>query len=176
MKHLNRMLAVAIAAAAVSAPAFAAGSPDAKWMATVAQGGMTEVEAGKLASKMGGKDAQKFGDQMVRDHSKANGELKALATKEGVTLPTTVGMVHQNHLDALAKKKGKDFDKAYFDQMHKDHVATIALFETESKSGKDPAAKAWATKTLPTLRSHLAMCDQMMKGMSGKGTMGTMKK
>jgi len=41
-----------------------------------------------------------------------------------------------------------------------DHVKDVAAFEKESTSGTDPDVKAFATKTLPTLKQHLKMLDR----------------
>jgi putative membrane protein len=47
------------------------------------------------------------------------------------------------------------FDRGYAEHLVTEHEKTIALFETESTSGSDAELKAFATKTLPTLKEHL---------------------
>jgi hypothetical protein len=42
----------------------------------------------------------------------------------------------------------------------------------ESASGKDTDAKAWAAKTLPTVRMHLQMAREMMLSIKGMGSGG----
>jgi putative membrane protein len=37
------------------------------------------------------------------------------------------------------------------------HKSDIADFERQAKSGDDSELKSWASKTLPTLKQHLAM-------------------
>src|SRR4030095_1841946 len=60
-----------------------------------ADGGMTEVELGRLAAEKGGSDEVKdFGNQMVKDHSKINDDLKEVAAKMNVTLPSAVSAKH----------------------------------------------------------------------------------
>lgn len=51
---------------------------------------------------------------------------------------------------------GADFDKAYAEQMVKDHDKTVALFEDAAKNAVDADLKAFANKTLPTLKAHQA--------------------
>jgi putative membrane protein len=43
----------------------------------------------------------------------------------------------------------------------KAHRETIALFKKEIATGQDPDAKAFATSTLPTLRSHMKAITQI---------------
>ena len=127
------------------------------FMVKAADGGMTEVELGKVArEKAKDKRVKDFGEMMVNDHSKANDELKGLAAQKNVTIPAAVGEDHRKHIDDLSKKSGADFDKAYMKMMVDDHKDVIDKFEKDSSSGKDPDVKAWAAKTLPTLRKHLA--------------------
>jgi putative membrane protein len=136
---------------------------DKEFVVKAAQGGQAEVTLGNLAvQKATSPDVKNFGTQMVNDHSKANDELKQLATTKGLTLPTDLGE-HQKDADELGSKSGKDFDKAYMDMMVKDHEKDVAEFDKQSKNGKDADLKAWATKTLPTLQQHLDMAKSTQK-------------
>jgi putative membrane protein len=50
-----------------------------------------------------------------------------------------------------------DVDRAYMTHMVADHKKDIAEFEREASSGQDADLKAFAAKTLPTLREHLKL-------------------
>jgi putative membrane protein len=136
----------------------ASASADAAFMRQAAIDGMAEVEHGRLAAQNAeSADVKEFGQRMVDDHSKANDELKDLASKKNVTLPTELDPKHKAMQDKLTKMKGAAFDKAYMAHMVTAHQQAVQLFEKESKGGKDPDAKSWAEKTLPTLQEHLKM-------------------
>lgn len=126
-----------------------------------ADGGMFEVEASKLAQqKASAANVKSFADRMVKDHSKANDELKALASKKNITLPSMVSKKHQDKLDKLAKLSGTEFDEEYMEMMDADHEKDVKLFEKASNSNDiDAEVKAFAAKTLPTLRMHAEMAD-----------------
>jgi len=124
-----------------------------------AQGGMTEVELSKLAlRKSQNAEVKKFAQMMVSDHGKANDELKALAGKKSVKLPDGVSSGQKSTIEDLGKLTGADFDKKYVETMVKDHEKTVALFE-DNADNSDAEIKAFATKTLPTLKSHLEMIN-----------------
>src|ERR1051326_5779397 len=82
-------------------------SADKKFMTEAAQGGMEEVELGKLAAANGSDpDVKSFGQKMVDDHSKANDQLKQLAQTKGVTLPTDMTKSQHKDMDKLSKMTG----------------------------------------------------------------------
>ena len=141
---------------------------DTKFIDNAATGGVEEVTLGKLAADKGTyDDVKKFGQQMVDDHSKANDELKALASSKGVDLTkaTDKGTKEaEKESEKLSKESGDAFDKAYINAMVKDHEKDVKEFEEASKNAKDEDLKAWATKTLPTLQHHL----EMAKDIQGK--------
>jgi putative membrane protein len=60
-----------------------------------------------------------------------------------------------DHIKDLSKKSGKEFDRAYMKMMVDDHQEDIKAFEKSSNDAKDADIKAFASKTLPTLRMHL---------------------
>ena len=126
------------------------------FMVKVADGSMTEVEVGKLAQeKSTNSRVKNFASMMVQDHSKANEELKSLASQKNVTIPADISDDNKKHKEDLSKKSGKDFDKAFMKMMVDDHQKTVDKFEDCSKNTKDADVKSWVDKTLPTLRMHL---------------------
>ena len=136
---------------------------DKEFMTKAAQGGMMEVTLGQMVSqKAQSPDVKTFADRMVNDHSKANDELKQVASTKGLTLPTDMGE-HQKTVDELSKKSGKDLDKSYMTGMVKDHEKDVAEFKKASNEVKDADLKNWATKTLPTLEEHLRMAKETQK-------------
>jgi putative membrane protein len=131
-----------------------AGSGD--FWSEAAIGGMTEVELGKLAAqKAKNAEVKKFAQMMVTDHSKANDELKSLAQKKNITLPTQLDSAHQSDIQALQSESADNFDKEYVDMMVEDHEKDVAFFQRQASTGTDPDAKAFAAKTLPVLQKHL---------------------
>ncbi len=138
---------------------------DKKFMIEAAQGGMAEVKLGELAAKNAASaDVKAFGNKMAQDHSNANTELKSLAGKKSVTLPTDVNAEQKAMYDKLAKLTGAEFDKEYVKGMVADHEKDVAEFKKQSTGAKDTDVKAFAAKTLPTLQGHL----DAIKSIQGK--------
>jgi putative membrane protein len=129
---------------------------DQTFVKKAAQGGMAEVELGKLATqKASSEDVKKFGQRMVDDHTKANDQLKQIAGNKGVTLPTDLNSKDQAMKERLSKLDGEKFDQAYMKNMVRDHTKDVSEFRKESTSGKDSDLKSFASQTLPTLEDHL---------------------
>lgn len=127
-----------------------------------AQGGMMEVKMGQLAVEKGQSPAVKeFGRRLVADHTKANEELKQIAQTKGVELPKASSKKHDKMIDHLSGLSGAEFDKAFVMHAVKDHQNDVKQFEKQSMKGDDTELKAFATKTLPTLREHLRMAKAL---------------
>ncbi|MEO7292204.1 MAG: DUF4142 domain-containing protein [Ginsengibacter sp.] len=121
-----------------------------------ASGGMLEVQLGHLAQQNASSQRVKdFGNMMATDHSRANDELKSLASANNITIASTLLPDHQKHLDMMSKIKGADFDKHYMDMMVDDHKEDIDEFKKEANNTNNDAFKNFAAKTLPTLLKHL---------------------
>ena len=128
----------------------------AEFAVEAADGGMLEVELGKLAQTNGASSEVKMlGEMMVSDHTKANDELKGLAAEKNITLPAALSDDSQESYDDLAKKTGKEFDDAYTDFMVKDHKEDIDEFKKHAEKGEDPDLKSWAAGKIATLEHHL---------------------
>jgi len=135
------------------------------FMTEAARGGMAEVELSQLATtKAQNAEVKKFAQQMIQDHTNANTELKQLAGKKTVTLPTDLDAAHKTIKDRLTNLSGTEFDEEYVNAMVADHEKSVALFTTQANSGTDADTKAFAAKTLPKLQMHL----EMIKGIQSK--------
>jgi len=134
---------------------------DMKFAKEAAIGGLMEVELGKVAVQKASNDKVKeFGQRMVDDHTKASDQLKSIAAKENITLPTELDAKHKAMVDKMSGMSGAAFDRAYMADMVKDHQHDVADFQKESTSGSDDALKAWAGTTLPTLQEHLRIAKE----------------
>jgi putative membrane protein len=129
---------------------------DAEFFAEAASGGMMEVELGTAAqTHASAEQVKRFGSMMVRDHTKANDELKSIAATKNITIPATMGNDQRKMADDLMAKSGTEFDKKYMSMMVDDHKDDIGKFEDAAENAKDPDVKAFALKTLPVLKTHL---------------------
>jgi len=141
---------------------------DKAFVEKAAVGGLAEVSMGKMAQEKGSSDQVKqFGARMVEDHSKANDELKQVASSKGITLPTDLDAKHKAKIDKMQKLSGAQFDRAYMDDMVADHKQDVAEFKKEASSGKDSEVKSFAAKTLPTLEDHLKMAESTDAAVKG---------
>jgi putative membrane protein len=146
--------------------AFAASNPDAAFFKNAAEGGIFEVQVGQIAQDKGNAQSVKdFGAMMVKDHTAANDKLQALAASKSVSLPTSASVGQMASKAKLEVLSGDTFDKSYVKGQVKAHRDTIALFKKEIAGGQDPDAKAFASATLPTLRTHLKAITSIATGM-----------
>lgn len=123
---------------------------DKTFMKKAAKGGMMEVAMGQVAEqKAQSEDVKSFGKRMVTDHSKANDELKSIASKKGVQLPSKEHTIKWTS------------DKAYVDMMVKDHEKDLAEFKEEASGGSDPDVKKFADDTSKVIQEHLDLVKEI---------------
>ena len=156
----NRSSSNAMGSNNATARATSVSSSDRKFMEKAAEGGLAEVQLGKLAAeKASAPEVKQFGQRMVDDHTKANDQLKQVATSKGVNLPTELDRSTQREMDKLSKLSGAEFDREYMKHMVSDHKKDVSEFKTESTRAKDPDVKQFASATLPTLQQHLELAQ-----------------
>jgi putative membrane protein len=122
-----------------------------------------EIELGQIALK-NTKDegVHKYAQRMVKDHSAADKQLRAIAAKENLRLPQSLDQEHDSLRKQLQGLKGADFDRAYVNAMSKGHDKAVALFESASQQPQMPAElKQFAASTLPTLEQHQEMAHSL---------------
>jgi putative membrane protein len=127
---------------------------------------MFEIQSSQLAQERGNASQKTFAAIMIKDHTKTTEDLKSMVSRGDVKadLPTALDSSHQSELDKLKGLKGAEFSARYDKDQVSGHKDAVSLFERYAKSGDNPKLKDWAGKTLPTLRHHLEMAQDLEAG------------
>jgi putative membrane protein len=156
-------------------------SSDERFVKEACQGGHMEVNMGKLGvQKAQSTEVKQFAQRLIDDHTKAGTELKQIAASKGLTLPEKDHVTstandgdrtrvrdedadkgHDKELKKLEGLSGAEFDRAFATMAVKDHEKDIKLFEKAAQKADDSELKAFAAKTLPTLREHLQQAKSL---------------
>lgn len=142
---------------------------------------MAEVQLGRVASERASNpDVKNFGQMMVRDHSKANDELKQAVSAHNVPLPTELDDKHRDKLEKLRQLQGADFDREYMRTMVDGHEEVADFVgdrasEASKPSGNDAhaaletAVNGWAARTLPAVQEHLRLAREISERLEQRG-------
>src|SRR5262245_58656000 len=145
-------------------------SADSEFVKDAAQGGLMEVQLGKLAQdKASDEKVKEFGKRMEQDHGKANAELNKIASDKGIKLSADLDKKHKSKIDKLAKLSGAEFDRRFMQDMVSDHKEDIKKFQREADRGKDSAVKQFSTQALPTLKEHLQLAENTSREIKTTG-------
>jgi putative membrane protein len=142
---------------------------DYKFVEKASRGGTMEVQAGELAQQKGASEAvRSFGLKIVADHSKANEQLRTIATRRGAVLPAQGSHHERDTIEDLQKASGTDFDRTYAKQMVKDHETNLKEFQDAARDLNDPDLRAFAERTVPVLQEHLRMAQDMERSVKNE--------
>jgi putative membrane protein len=139
---------------------------------------LEEVKAGQLAQqKSTSKDVKDYGAMLVRDHQKADQDVKAVASKLNVDVEakktdadrqTKADADHQakreakeHQMDELQKLTGRAFDRTFLQMMVNGHREVIAMVKSARNDAK-PEVKDLLDKMLPVLQKHEDMAKDIL--------------
>lgn len=135
---------------------------DKMFVRKAAEGGLAEVQLGKLAVEKGASDDVKsFGQKMVDDHTQLNKEMSQVADSIGAMLPKKMGKADQAEYEKLNGLSGDEFDKEYIAYMMKDHHEDLREFRVAASSTVDSNVKNVADNGARVIRAHMVMVDKM---------------
>jgi putative membrane protein len=137
---------------------------DEEFVIKAASSGMHEVEIGQAAQNQAqSAEVKKFGERLVTDHTKANKELMQIAKTAGLSVPTKMLDEHQKMVEKFKNLKGAEFDREFIRHAVESHKKGIELFTGATRGAKNAELKAFAEKTLPTLKEHLELAQRLDK-------------
>ena len=136
-------------------------SADTQFLEKASQGGIAEIQLGKLALEKAATPAVKdFAQRMLVDHSKLADEIKQLASQKSVAIPEMDDSSKALY-DRLAKLSPADFDREYAAVMVNNHESDVAQFRRETQEGKDRDVREFANRAMPILENHWSMARQL---------------
>jgi putative membrane protein len=129
---------------------------DADFLVAAAEINLEEIKLGQLAQNTStSTEVKNLGKMMETAHTKSLNDLKELAAKKNITIPTTLTEKGEDAYKKLSDKSVNNFDKTYCDMMVDGHKDAISKFEKAAVECKDGDIKSWASSMLGGLRTHL---------------------
>jgi putative membrane protein len=137
------------------------GDADRAFIKMAASSAQAEIQLGKLAAERADRaEVRDFAKRLEKDHTEANLALLKLLDAQRIDVSRDMTS-YQETADRLSTLRGLEFDRAFVQQMVKDHEEAVAKFAAEAKEGHNPELKAYAAKLLPTLQEHLQLARDL---------------
>jgi putative membrane protein len=146
-----------------------ASAQDAQMMRDIAQANLAEIATGKLAiAKAQSPTVKQFGQHMIEEHNTLQSEGARLASAKGMPVPSAPDARHQAAAKKLEAMSGESFDRAYMEQMVKDHGETLQLLQRAASQAGDAQLRAHAQKAIPHVQQHLELAKRLAGEVVGK--------
>jgi putative membrane protein len=139
-----------------------------------AQGGMAEVDLGKLAQEKSRNDTvTAFAKRMIDDHGKSNAQLTQLAKQAGLSLPSEPTPDQLEVKQRLSTLNPADFDAEYMRAQVTDHQKAVQLLLWVIASGQNGDLQRFASGTLPNVVHHLQLAQTLVGQLTGAAAPST---
>jgi putative membrane protein len=125
-----------------------------------------ELAIGRLAQERASNaQVKEFAQAMVRDHEAAGRELRQIATQHNLEIKANeMADDHRELRERLMERQGVEFDREFMNWAVEKHEEAIDDVEDQVDS-ENQALRNWATKTLPTLRTHLDLARNIQQSL-----------
>ena len=129
---------------------------DAEFLGQAAQANRFEIVTGALAQERArSRTVRALGKMFKVDHTAALAKGSAVAAKLGITPPAGLNPAQQKTADALAKLRGRKFDRAWLKAQLAAHVEAVALHLRGALNGDTVDVRTLAITALPVVSQHL---------------------
>jgi putative membrane protein len=135
-------------------------------------GNLSEIKMGKLAQESAtNSEVKAFASRMVKDHTKAQEELKEACKTSKTECPDKQTKEGKEACEKCEKlKSSKDFDAGYIAIQIECHEKALKLYERASKECECDMLKAYAKDHIPAIRQHLAAAKNIQKSLGVKAS------
>lgn len=155
MKHWLSLLSLLLAI-----PAFAQESAE-KVLSDIHATNTAEIAFGTLAKQKGrSEQVRRYGDRLVKDHSKVDSQVKELARNKDITLADPAMTPEQRELfTQLEAASGSEFDQMFLDGMEKAHNQVVQKLRNTKVA--DAEVQKFVSRLVPDLQKHEHMAIEI---------------
>ena len=115
-----------------------------------------EIQLAELAKKKSSDNRIKdFADMLIRDHQKANEDLKKIAMNMNVKTSEGLSVEGKIRKEELDMKKADQFNRAYINSIIKEHEKDETLYQQATTELTNASLKEYASGTMKTIKKHL---------------------
>ncbi|HEX8357106.1 MAG TPA: DUF4142 domain-containing protein [Segetibacter sp.] len=138
-------------------------------MMQVAMGGQKQLAISQaVLGKTTNAQVKLLAQSEVEEQTTISAKLKQVATAKGITLPAAPDAAVEGLVSQAGSLSGAELDAFYIAQGGiKGHQELQETMTTVNKTAKDPALKALAAATLPVIRVHLKVSQDVQTSMNG---------
>jgi putative membrane protein len=118
-------------------------------------------------------DVKQFANQILTSKSHITNELRDLASKRGIKLPTHPSTAQLRTLNTLHHERGTTFDAAYAQFMANEHTTALARFKRAAQSDSiDPGVRRFAQNSLPSMQDTLQRANRLVASHAARNPTG----
>ena len=140
---------------------------NAEFVVDVVASNIGEVKLAQLAQqKSSNAEIKDVAKMLESDHSAVLTDLRSLANKKGITVPSEEAAAAKDKAKELSEEKAAEFDKEWCETLMDNHKNSISKFENAAKDLTDPDLQSFVNAVLPKLRTHhdkLMECHKKLK-------------
>ena len=135
---------------------------DKSFMRKASKAGQKEIAISQaVMDRLSNANLRSFAQQMITDHTAANGTLMPIAQGQEIGMPTAVSPQHQAMMDRLSQMSGVAFDTAYINMMIQAHGETLAAMNNQLTNGQSQVINVWVQNTRPVVMQHEQIAEQI---------------
>ncbi|MEO3808965.1 DUF4142 domain-containing protein [Sphaerisporangium sp. B11E5] len=140
------------------------GPADRDFLAKVRQAGLWEIPTGQQAQERAGSQRVKeVGLQLAADHTKLDEQVRAVAAKLRVKIPSTPSADQQAWMAELSQLEGEAYDKVFADRLRAAHGKVFAAVALVRAGTKNDEIRAFAQVAVDVVMKHMTLLESTGK-------------
>lgn len=133
---------------------------DREFLVKVRQAGLWEIPTGQQAQQHASSAIVKdVGAHLVEDHTRLDAEVRAVAERLGVPLPSQASEDQQGWMAELSGKWGPEYDQAFADRLRAAHGKVFAFVAQVRAGTRNDEIRAFAQHTNGVVMKHMTLLE-----------------
>lgn len=140
------------------------GPADRDFLAKVRQAGLWEIPTGQQAQERASSQRVKeVGLMLAADHTKLDEQVRAVAKKLNVKIPSTPNADQQGWMNELSQLEGEAYDKVFADRLRAAHGKVFAAVALVRAGTKNDEIRAFAQVAVDVVMKHMTLLESTGK-------------